>query len=78
MKTAREGKEKDLKELLPLIKFLLKVRRRRVTKNKEIDLKQNCRNCDSERTKETICSVHEGYRHTVLPNEPKINKIQMT
>ena len=49
MKTSREGKEKDLKELLPLIKFLLKVRRRRVTKNKEIDLKQNCRNCDSGR-----------------------------
>ena len=49
MKREREGKKKDLKELLPLIKFLLKVRRRRVTKNKEIDLKQNCRNCDSER-----------------------------
>ena len=48
-KGEKEEKETE-NELLPWSKFFLKVRRgRTVTKNKEMDLKQNCRNCDRER-----------------------------
>lgn len=33
----------------PEVHFFKGEKRRRVTKNKEMDLKQNCRNCDRER-----------------------------